>query len=84
MNQLAVKTLSGNDFTVRAQIYIMAVGGIENARLLLASGKEGSKGLGNTQDLVGRFLIVHLVSPGGIIIPSHPRMTFDFALTWII
>ena len=78
VNELAVKTLSGNDFTVRAQIYILAVGGIENARLLLASGKEGSKGLGNTQDLVGRFLMVHLVYPGGIIIPSHPRMTFDF------
>ena len=78
VNELAVKTLSGNDFTVRAQTYILAVGGIENARLLLASGKEGSKGLGNTQDLVGRFLMVHLVYPGGIIIPSHPRMTFDF------
>ena len=78
VKELAVKTLSGNDFTVRARIYILAVGGIENARLLLASGKEGGKGLGNTHDLVGRFLMVHLVYPGGIIIPSHPRMTFDF------
>ena len=78
VKELTVKTLSGNDFTVRAQIYILAVGGIENARLLLASGMEGGNGLGNTHDLVGRFLMVHLVYPGGIIIPSHPRMTFDF------
>ena len=46
VKELAVKTLSGNDFTVRAQIYILAVGGVENARLLLASGKEGSNGPG--------------------------------------
>lgn len=78
VKQLAVKTLSGNDFTVRARIYILAAGGVENARLLLASGKEGGNGLGNNHDLVGRFLMVHLVYPGGIIVPSHPRMTFDF------
>ena len=78
VKKLAVKTLSGNEFTVRARIYILAAGGIENARLLLASGKEGGNGLGNTHDLVGRFLMVHLVYPGGIIVPSHPRMTFDF------
>ena len=29
---------------------------LENARLLLASGKEGGNGLGNAHDLVGRFL----------------------------
>jgi len=78
INELAVKTLSGNEFTVHARIYILAVGGIENARLLLASGKEGGNGVGNPHDLVGRFLMVHLVYPGGIIIPSHPRLTFDF------
>lgn len=78
VKKLAVKTLSGNEFTVRARIYILAAGGIENARLLLASGKEGGKGLGNNHDLVGRFLMVHLVYPGGTIVPSNPRMTFDF------
>lgn len=78
VKELWVKTLSGNEFTVHARIYILAVGGVENARLLLASGKEGGNGLGNIHDLVGRFLMVHLVYPGGIIVPSHPRMTFDF------
>ena len=78
VKELAVKTLSGNDFTVRSRIYILAAGGIENARLLLASGKQGGNGLGNTHDLVGRFFMVHLHYPAGLIIPSHPRMTFDF------
>lgn len=78
VKELAVKTLSGNEFAVRARIYILATGGIENARLLLASGKEAGTGLGNVHDLVGRFLTVHLVYPGGVIIPTHPRMSFDF------
>lgn len=78
VKELTVKTLSGNEFTLRSQIYILAAGGIENARLLLASGKEGATGLGNAHDLVGRFLMVHLVYPGGVIIPADPRRTFDF------
>lgn len=78
VKELAVKTLSGNEFAVRARIYILATGGIENARLLLASGKEGGPGLGNAHDLVGRFLMVHLVYPGGVIIPTNPRMSFNF------
>jgi choline dehydrogenase-like flavoprotein len=78
VRQLAVKTLSGNEFTVRARFYVLAAGGIENARLLLASGRPDGNGLGNTHDLVGRFLIVHLVYSGGIIVPSDPHMDFDF------
>jgi choline dehydrogenase-like flavoprotein len=78
VKELSVKTLSGNNFTVRARIYILAAGGIENARLLLASGKDGGNGLGNAHDLVGRFFMVHLAYPGGVIVPSQPRQTFDF------
>ncbi len=78
VRELSVKTLSGIDFTVRARLYILAAGGIENARLLLTSGKQGGKGLGNAHDLVGRFFMVHLVYSGGVIAPAHPRMTFDF------
>ena len=78
VRELSVKTLAGNHFAVRARIYVVATGGVENARLLLASGKEGGNGLGNAHDLVGRFLMVHLVYPGGVITPAHPRMSFDF------
>lgn len=78
VTELTVKTLSGSSFQVRARIYVLAAGGIENARLLLASGKEDGNGLGNSRDLVGRFLMVHLIYPGGVIVPAHPRMTFDF------
>ena len=78
VGELSVKTLSGNQFAVRARFYVLAAGGIENARLLLASGPEGGNGLGNANDLVGRFFMVHLVYSGGIIVPSNPYMNFDF------
>jgi choline dehydrogenase-like flavoprotein len=78
VEQLSVKTLSGDGFTVRARIYVLATGGIENARLLLASGKEGGNGLGNANDLIGRFFMVHLGYAAGVIVPSDPHMNFDF------
>ncbi|HTV88377.1 MAG TPA: GMC family oxidoreductase [Stellaceae bacterium] len=78
IREVAVETLSGNRFAVRARVYILATGGIENARLLLASGRPDGRGLGNDHDLVGRFFMTHLVYGGGIIVPSNPRMNFDF------
>jgi choline dehydrogenase-like flavoprotein len=85
IKELSVKTLSGASFTVRARIYVLATGGIENTRLLLASGKEGGNGLGNAHDLVGRFFMVHLQHSAGTIVPSNPHMSFDFQAkgTWI-
>ncbi len=76
---LPVKTLSGDQFTVRARLYVLAAGGIENARLLLAPGREGGNGLGNAHDLVGRFFMTHLAYSGGTIVPADPSVNFDFA-----
>lgn len=78
VKELSVKTLAGGQFTVRARIYILAAGAIENARLLLASGRAGGNGLGNSHDVVGRFFMTHLVYSGGVIVPSDPHMNFDF------
>ncbi len=50
---------------VEASCYVLASGGIENARLLLASNRQRPGGLGNQHDLVGRFFTDHpYVSPG--------------------
>ena len=56
-------TLSGNTFEVKAKLYILATGGIENARLLLASNSVQKAGLGNEHDLVGRFFMEHIEIP---------------------
>jgi choline dehydrogenase-like flavoprotein len=78
IRRLAVKTLAGTEFAVRARLCILATGGIENARLLLASGRPDGTGLGNAHDLVGRFFMTHLVYGGGIIVPADPRRDFAF------
>ena len=53
-------TLSGVQFTIIAHYFVLACGGIENARLLLAMpGEYHPAGLGNEHDLVGRFFTEH-------------------------
>lgn len=59
VTHIAVETLSGRKLSVSAKAYVLATGGIENARLLLASNKRQATGLGNANDLVGRFFMDH-------------------------
>jgi choline dehydrogenase-like flavoprotein len=59
VTRIQVSTLSGRYIEVSARCYILATGGIENARLLLASNKVQENGLGNGNDLVGRFFMDH-------------------------
>jgi choline dehydrogenase-like flavoprotein len=47
-------------FSVRAKFFVLAAGGIENARLLLLSGGDGTSAIGNHSDLVGRNFMEHL------------------------
>ena len=56
---VSVQTLSGKHMSVSARLFVLATGGIENARLLLASNQVASAGLGNAHDLVGRFFMDH-------------------------
>jgi choline dehydrogenase-like flavoprotein len=73
-----VACLSGTRFTIRARAVVMAAGGIENARLLLASTADGARGLGNDRDLVGRFFMDHLSLETGLIVPAAQDLSmFD-------
>jgi choline dehydrogenase-like flavoprotein len=49
----------GRRSTIRAERFILASGGVENARLLLASNGTSPTGVGNEHDLVGRFFMEH-------------------------
>jgi choline dehydrogenase-like flavoprotein len=77
VREVAVSTLEGHRFSVRAKVFVIAAGGIENARLLLSSGAE-SRGLGNDRDLVGRFFTTHIQYHGGEILVSDESAKFDF------
>jgi choline dehydrogenase-like flavoprotein len=66
-----VKSLNGKSALIKARQFVLACGGIENPRLLLASNSVQTKGIGNDRDLVGRYFMEHphvsvgrLVGPG--------------------
>jgi choline dehydrogenase-like flavoprotein len=61
---------------VKARNYVLATGGLENARLLLLSNKVMTAGLGNQNDLVGRFFMEHphLSGFGEIVIADVKRL----------
>ncbi len=56
---LAVRTLNGRSIRVHAQQYVLATGGLENARMLLLSNRVVPMGLGNQHDRVGRYFMEH-------------------------
>ena len=68
----------GKPFTIEARFFVLAAGGIENARLLLLSRRSRPQGIGNEHDLVGRFFMDHPLLRGGMIVPRDrnliPRM----------
>jgi choline dehydrogenase-like flavoprotein len=59
VKSLEVRSLDGRRAEVQAKAVVLACGALENARLLLASNKIARDGVGNSHDLVGRFLMDH-------------------------
>ncbi len=65
ISHLDVRGPSGEPIAVHAGNFVVAAGGIENARLLLASQSVIPTGIGNQNDLVGRFFMEHPHARGG-------------------
>jgi choline dehydrogenase-like flavoprotein len=59
VERLQIRTLNGLEHSVEARRYVLAAGGLENARILLLSNDVVPVGLGNQNDLVGRFFMEH-------------------------
>lgn len=76
---------TGKRFSVQAKLFILALGAIETARLLLISNKVQKNGLGNGKDLVGRYFMEHPHLWSGRYIPSSPKHVGKiglYALHW--
>ena len=75
---LSVGTLAGGRFRVRARQVVLAAGGIENPRLLLASRSRSPSGVGNAHVLVGRYFMEHPHVSIATFLPSDPMLNADF------
>lgn len=75
---IKLKTLETNEIVVKANYYILASGGIENARLLLDSNSIQTSGIGNSKDLVGRYFMEHIWYPKGNIALKDPARLNHF------
>jgi choline dehydrogenase-like flavoprotein len=59
-------------FSVNAKRYVLACGGLENARLLLATNRANAGKTLNPFDLVGRFFMEHPGLRVGYLVHDHP------------
>jgi choline dehydrogenase-like flavoprotein len=72
VHSATVRTLRGRGFTVSAHDFVLATGGLEVARLLLASRDVQSAGIGNQHDVVGRYYMCHLAGTIGALTINRP------------
>lgn len=52
-------TIEGSRLYFRAKRFVLAAGGLQNPRILLASNKVQKRGIGNDHDVVGRYFMDH-------------------------
>jgi choline dehydrogenase-like flavoprotein len=71
--RLTVRNLQGKRFSVTAKRFVLATGGLEVARLLLANCDVHPRGIGNQHDVVGRYYMCHIAGTIG-------RIAIDGAL----
>ena len=60
IKSVTVKNHAGKQHIVKAKHFILACCSVQNARILLSSNKQATKGLGNDYDHVGRNFMEHL------------------------
>lgn len=75
--RLRVRTLEGGEFFVSARFFVLATGGLEIPKLLLASNRTQTAGLGNQHDLVGRYYQDHIGLWSGVALFRPGFEAFD-------
>ena len=82
IDRVDVACLTGPRVQIRAKTFVLACGGIENARLLLNSDQQVPGGLGNRHDLVGRFFMDHPLIFVNEFVFAQPRLALDYYSDW--
>jgi len=73
VRQVEIRDLAGKSGTVTAKLFVLACGGFDKPRLMLASNGAEINGLGNRHDLVGRFFMEHLSADPEDIVGADPN-----------
>jgi choline dehydrogenase-like flavoprotein len=73
VRSVAIKTSEGAS-SVTADVFVLAAGGLETPRILLCSGGDGTRSLGNAHDLVGRYFMEHPHFTSGLIEPRDRQL----------
>jgi len=68
VREVTARSFGAGRLTISADAVVLASGGMENARLLLASRSVMPNGLGNDHDNVGRYFMEHPHARGGRIV----------------
>ena len=70
IEQADVMTVTGNDYTIRSNYFVLAAGGIENARILLMTDLDGGGvgALGNRSGMLGRSFMEHPHTRAGFLV----------------
>jgi choline dehydrogenase-like flavoprotein len=72
VDHIEVARADGARVAVRARRYVLAAGGLETPRLLLASNDVRPNGIGNDHDQLGRYYMSHLSATSGTIAFNGP------------
>ena len=72
VESITLRTLNGKRFSVAATYVVLAVGGLEVVRLLLASRGVQPNGVGNSAGLVGRYYMCHIAGTLGTLTINGP------------
>ena len=74
VREIEVATLAGRHFRVAPRAAVLAAGGLETARLLLASRDVAPAGIGNEHDVVGRYYMCHVAgNVGTLVLNGRPQ-----------
>ena len=76
IERLRARSTEGREVALEADHFVLAVGGIEVPRLLLASDRRDPGGIGNAHGLVGRFFQDHPKLKRGRLVPG-PTLSPD-------
>lgn len=83
VDRVVVQAFNGRRFFIHPRVMIVAVGGIENARMLLLCRSQRSKGIGNEFDQVGRYYMDHPKGVcGSVRVPAGLRRLPHPAYWW--